>query len=101
MYREKAATVISVRVKMGSSMECQSPTTTQMLVDWLASKLRIGKEIAKIWMRMIPRKNEGIEYRMNAALVRALSPSEFRFTAWKMPSGNAMRIASSSDMPDR
>ena len=38
---------------------------------------------------------------MNAALVATLSPSVFRFTAWKMPSGKAIRMASSSEMPDR
>ncbi len=38
---------------------------------------------------------------MKAALVAALSPSEFRFTAWKMPSGKAITIANSSEMPDR
>jgi len=54
---------------MGRNTECQSPITTQTLMDWLASKLKTGNEIAKIWMRMIPRKNVGIEYRMNTALV--------------------------------
>src|SRR5579872_1341357 len=101
MYREKLATVSSVRVMTGRNMECQSPITTKTLVDWLASKLKIGNEIAKSWMRMIPRKNDGIEYRMNARLVATLSPREFRFTAWKMPSGSAITMASSSDMPDR
>ena len=38
---------------------------------------------------------------MNARLVATLSPSEFRFTAWKMPSGRAIRTAMSSEMPDR
>ncbi len=38
---------------------------------------------------------------MNARLVATLSPREFRRIAWKMPSGRAIRIASSSDMPDR
>ncbi len=82
-------------------MSCQSPITAQIEVDWLASKPRMGNESAKIWMRMSPRKNDGIEYRMNAALVATLSPSVFRFTAWKMPSGKAIRMASSSEMPDR
>ena len=82
-------------------MECQSPITVQIEVDWLASKLNSGNEIAKTWMRMSPRANTGIEYRMNAALVSTVSPSEFRFAAWKMPSGKAMMMASSRLMPDR
>ena len=82
-------------------MSCQSPITTQIEVDWLASKPRMGNDRAKTWMRMSPRKNDGIEYRMNAALVATLSPTVFRRTAWKMPSGKAIRIASSSDIPDR
>src|SRR5579863_3366555 len=101
MYREKFAIVSRVRVKMGSSMSCQSPITDQIEVDWLASKPRIGNDSAKTWMRMSPRKNDGIEYTMNAALVATLSPSVFRFTAWKMPSGNAIRMASSREIPDR
>ena len=81
MYREKAATVISASVMMGSVMEYQSPMTYHTLVDWLASKLKIGMEIANTWMRIRPRKNDGIEYRMNAALVAALSPRVLRLTA--------------------
>src|ERR1700683_4871598 len=98
MYREKAATWIRASVKIGSVMECQSPMTTQTLVDWLASKLKIGNESANTWMRIRPRKNDGIEYRMNARLVAALSPSEFRRTAWKMPSGRAIRMGRISEM---
>src|SRR5690242_12234030 len=101
MYREKAATEISASVMIGRVMEFQSPMTTQMLVDWLASKLKIGSEIANTWMRISPRKNEGIEYRMNAALVARLSPMELRLTAWKMPSGRAMSTAISSEIPDK
>ncbi len=101
MYLEKLATVISTRVRIGRSMSCQSPITVQIDVDWLASKPKMGNESAKTWMRMSPRKNDGIEYRMNATLVATLSPSEFRRTAWKMPSGKAITIASSSEMPDR
>ena len=101
MYREKAATSISASVKIGSVMEYQSPMTYQMLVDWLASKLKIGREIANTWMRIRPRKNDGIEYRMNAPLVATLSPRVLRLTAWKMPSGRAMITAISSDIPDR
>src|SRR5271169_4975680 len=100
MYREKLATVISTRVSTGRNIECQSPTTTKKLVDLLASKLKMGNESANTWMRMSPRKNTGIEYRMNAMLVAMLSPSEFRLTAWNIPSGRAIRIASSSEMPD-
>ena len=101
MYREKEATVISARVMIGSVIEYQSPMTYHTLVDWLASKLKIGREIANTWMRIRPRKNDGIEYRMNAALVAALSPRLLRLTAWKMPSGRAMIIAISSEIPDR
>src|SRR5580693_1934351 len=101
MYREKKATLISVVVRIGSVMACQSAITVQSEVDWLASKLNSGKDSAKTWMRMSPRANTGIEYRMNAALVNTLSPREFRLAAWKMPSGKAIRIANSSDMPDR
>ena len=46
---------------IGSVMECQSPMTTQTLLDWLASKLKIGNESANTWMRISPRKNDGIE----------------------------------------
>ena len=70
-------------------------------MDWLASKLKMGNESANTWMRMRPRKNTGIEYRMNAMLVAMLSPSEFRLTAWYIPSGKAIRIAMRSEMPDR
>src|SRR5579862_3317928 len=101
MYREKEATVISARVKIGSVIECQSPTTVQKLVDWVASKLKIGSEIANTWIRIRPRKNDGIEYRMNAALVATLSPMVLRLTAWKMPSGSAMITATTREMPDR
>ena len=52
-------------------------------------------------MRISPRKNDGIEYRMNAALVATLSPMLLRLTAWKMPSGRAMITAISSEIPDR
>ena len=38
---------------------------------------------------------------MNAALVATLSPMLLRLTAWKIPSGRAMTIAISSDIPDR
>ena len=38
---------------------------------------------------------------MNAALVARLSPMLLRLTAWKIPSGMAMRSAISSDIPDR
>ena len=88
-------------VKIGSVMEYQSPMTTHTLVDWLASKLKIGNERANTWMRISPRKNDGIEYRMNAALVATLSPMLLRLTAWKIPSGRAMSTAISSDTPDR
>src|SRR5581483_3717356 len=101
MYREKAATVISASVKMGSVMEYQSPMTTNTLVDWLASKLKTGREMASTWMRIRPRKNDGIEYRMNAPLVARLSPMLLRLTAWKMPSGMAMITANTSEIPDR
>ena len=101
MYREKLATVSSTRVRTGRNIECQSPNTTKTLVDWLASKLKIGNESANTWMRMRPRKNTGIEYRMNAMLVAMLSPSEFRLTAWNIPSGKAIRIAMRREMPDR
>src|ERR1700730_10740874 len=101
MYLEKLATVSSTRVKTGRNIECQSPITTHTDVDWLASKLKIGNERANTWMRISPRKNTGIEYRMNARLVATLSPSEFRRTAWKMPSGRAISTAMSSEMPDR
>src|SRR5580704_1371316 len=101
MYREKLATVMRAKVMIGSVMEYQSPMTTHTLLDWLASKLKIGKVRANTWMRISPRKNDGIEYRMNAALVATLSPMLLRLTAWKMPSGRAMMIAISSDIPDR
>src|SRR5579862_6374160 len=101
MYREKAATVIRASVKIGSVMEYQSPTTYHTFVDWLASKLKIGSESAKTWMRIRPRKNDGIEYRMNAALVATLSPMVLRLTAWKIPSGRAMMTAMISEIPDR
>jgi hypothetical protein len=70
-------------------------------VDWLASKLSSGNEIANTWMRISPRANDGIAYKTNAALVAMLSPSEFRFTAWRMPSGKAMMMATIRPMPDR
>ena len=38
---------------------------------------------------------------MKARAVTMLSPSVLRLTAWKMPSGIAITIASSSEMPDR
>jgi hypothetical protein len=82
MYREKLATVISASVKIGSVIEYQSPMTAHTLVDWLASKLNTGNDSASTWMRISPRKNDGIEYRMNAALVAMLSPMLFRLTAW-------------------
>ena len=93
--------MISASVKIGSVMEYQSPMTTNTLLDWLASKLKTGKVSANTWMRISPRKNDGIEYRMNAALVARLSPMLLRLTAWKIPSGMAMRSAISSDIPDR
>src|ERR1700733_9806692 len=101
MYREKLATVTKVKVAIGSVMAFQSPATTNTIVDWLASKLKIGNESAKTWMRIRPRKNDGIEYRMNAALVAMLSPMLLRLTAWKMPSGMAIATASTSEIPDR
>src|ERR1700689_3221477 len=101
MYREKLATVTKVRVAIGSVMAFQSPATTNTFVDWLASKLKIGKESAKTWMRIRPRKNDGIEYKMNAALVAMLSPMLLRLTAWKIPRGRAIRMANTSDIPDR
>jgi hypothetical protein len=52
-------------------------------------------------MRISPRKNTGIEYRMKAALVATLSPRLLRLAAWKMPSGTAIRTANTSDIPDR
>src|ERR1700686_2949225 len=101
MYLEKLATVTNVSVAIGSVMECQSPMTVSTELDWLAWKLKIGKVRAKTWIRISPRKNDGIEYRMNAALVATLSPMVLRLTAWKMPSGSAIRMASSSEIPDR
>src|ERR1700683_2035831 len=101
MYRENRATLIRVKVKMGKVMARQSPITVQIEVDWLASKLSSGNDSAKTWMRMSPRANTGIEYKMNARLVSALSPSEFRFAAWKMPRGKAMTMASIRPMPER
>src|SRR6266571_121916 len=93
MYREKAATVISASVMIGSVMEYQSPMTYHTLVDWLASKLKTGREIANTWMRIRPRKND--------ALVATLSPRLLRLTAWKMPSGSAISTAITSEIPDR
>src|ERR1700677_4504422 len=101
MYREKLATVTKVKVAIGSVMAFQSPATTNTFVDWLPSQLKNGNERAKTWQRSRPRKNDGIEYRMNAALVAMLSPMLLRLTAWKIPSGRAMMMANSSDIPDR
>src|ERR1700685_2659333 len=101
MYREKLATVTRASVKIGSVMAFQWAMTTNTLVDWLASKLKTGNVSASTWMRISPRKNDGIEYRMNAALVATLSPMLLRLTAWKIPSGKAMITAISSDIPDR
>src|ERR1700722_7257903 len=101
IYREKLATVIRGSGTIGSVTAFQSPITTQIDWDWLASKLKIGKESASTWMRIRPRKKDGIEYRMNAALVAMLSPMVLRLTAWKMPSGMAIATASTSEIPDR
>ena len=37
---------------------------------------------------------------MKATAVRVWSATEFRFTAWKMPSGKAIRTASVNETPD-
>src|ERR1035437_8995868 len=101
MYREKLATVMAVIVTIGSVMAFQSPMTTNTFVDWLPSELDIGDVRANTWRRNRPRENNGIEERMNAALVATLSPMLLRLTAWKIPSGKATSTAITSDIPDR
>ncbi len=52
--------VIRLSVRIGSVIECQSPMTVSTEVDWLASKLKIGKEMANTWMRIRARKKTGM-----------------------------------------
>src|ERR1700722_12972501 len=101
MYREKKATLTRAMVTIGRVIACQSPITVTTEVDWLASKLNSGNEIANTWRKISATANAGIAYKTNAALVAMLSPSEFRFTAWKTPSGKAIKMARIRPVPDR
>jgi hypothetical protein len=60
MYLEYPAMVTPLSVRMGSVIEWKSPITVSRDVDWLASKLKIGKEMAKTWMRISARKKDGM-----------------------------------------